>query len=68
MPDELYAELEHDIYEAAVVPERWPQLMERLADISHCAGGLLMCANERGTHWVSTEEFRTATERFFNEG
>ena len=68
MPDELYADLEQGIYEAAVLPERWPDVIRRLADISHCAGGMVMCANERGTHWVSTEEFRPAVERFFNEG
>lgn len=68
MPDELYAELEQKIYEAAVVPELWPEVIRQLAEISHSAGGILMSGNERGVHWIGTEDMRAPVTRFFEEG
>jgi len=56
------------LYEAAAVPEMWPDTIERLAQIVGCSGGLLFAHSELGTNWVTNKEFAPAFERFMAQG
>jgi DNA-binding CsgD family transcriptional regulator len=66
---EIYADTEHAIYEAAVVPELWPEALRRLTAIGDCAGGALLCLNERGIHHVGSDPVMNGLiQRFIDEG
>lgn len=66
--DEDYAACEQAIYEAAVVPEMWPEVLARLGTVSNSAGGALLCLNERGPHLVQAPALDRAARRFIDEG
>ncbi len=44
------------IYEAAFVPEMWPQILESLSDLSESFGGALLATNSsRPPRWIATD-------------
>ncbi len=66
--DDEYIGYEHRIYEAAVVPELWPEVLATLGTVSNSAGGVLLCFNERGTHTTQAPALDRVTRRFVEEG
>ena len=56
------------LYEAAAIPEMWPDTIARLAQIAGCTGGLLFAHSELGTNWITSKEFEPAFERFMAQG
>lgn len=68
LSDEDYAVIEAAAYEAAVVPELWPNVLATLGTVSNSAGGALLCVNERGPHLVQAPVLDRAAKRFLTEG
>lgn len=66
--DDDFVAVEHLVYEAAVVPERWPDVLARLGEVSHSAGGALLCINERGPHLANAPALDVVARRFIEEG
>jgi hypothetical protein len=66
--EDEYIAYEHRIYEAAVVPELWPDVLSTLGTVSNSAGGVLLCFNERGTHSTQAPALDRVTRRFVEEG
>lgn len=56
------------VYEAAALPELWPKVIERLAEIAGCAGGLLFTHAGGETNWVTDDHFRPSFQRFMDQG
>lgn len=56
------------LYEAAAVPEVWPDAIARLAEIAGCTGGLLFAHTDQGTNWVASKTFAPVFERFLAQG
>ena len=53
------------IYEAAIMPERWPSVLESLSAISHSASGSLLVFNGvAAPRWRTTERTRDVLRRF----
>jgi len=63
-----YEEMERAIYEAALVPEYWPNVLARLGEFSDSAGAALLCMNERGVQFVSAPILQEVVQRFVSEG
>jgi DNA-binding CsgD family transcriptional regulator len=61
-------DLEGEIYEAALVPERWPAVLERLAKLSGAEGAVLFGRNETSNSWTSSPGVRAMMRRFVEEG
>lgn len=59
---------EQEIYEAAIVPELWPQVLTKLGEISNSAGATLLCVNERGIHFTGAPVLDHVFDRFVKEG
>ncbi|KQX40163.1 hypothetical protein ASD04_05870 [Devosia sp. Root436] len=68
LSDDDYAAVEEAAYEAAIVPELWPDLLTRLGTISNSAGGALLSINERGMHLARAPALEKAAQRFLDEG
>jgi DNA-binding CsgD family transcriptional regulator len=50
-----------EIYEAAVVPEKWRGVLDRLAEIADAEGTLLFAAGPGAPRWLSSDAIRAAT-------
>jgi DNA-binding CsgD family transcriptional regulator len=48
----------NDIYEAAIVPEKWEVVLDRLAELAEAEGTLLFAAGPGVPRWVSSEAIR----------
>jgi DNA-binding CsgD family transcriptional regulator len=46
------------IYEAAAVPDKWPNVLDRLAQLAGAAGTFLITADPRTTRWTSSDSLR----------
>ena len=68
LSEEEYAAVEQAAYEAAIVPELWPDLLAKLGTVSNSAGGALLCLNERGAHLVAAPALEHTARRFLAEG
>lgn len=68
LSEDDYAAVEAEVYEAAIVPELWPDLLTRLAEIGDCGGGALLCINERGPHLIQSPSMDRVAKRFIDEG
>jgi DNA-binding CsgD family transcriptional regulator len=68
LPDDVFSDLEQAAYEAAIIPELWPQVLERVAAISDSAGTGLVCMNERGVHITSSPSLDSARRRILEGG
>jgi DNA-binding CsgD family transcriptional regulator len=44
-----------EIYEAAVVPESWRRVLDRMANISGSEGTVLFASSSERSHWLSSE-------------
>lgn len=57
-----------DIYEAAAIPELWPELLGKLSALVEGAGGLLFTTSPDHTRWTASDEIRPMLEDFVNDG
>jgi DNA-binding CsgD family transcriptional regulator len=57
------------IYEAAIIPENWPSILEEISAIAGCYGGTLfaMDAQQEVRH-VSTDQYRDVMQIFLRDG
>ena len=53
-----------EIYEAGVLPERWPQVFDRLAEIADAEGSLIFAAAPGVPRWMSSEKIRERIDRW----
>ncbi|MGV3551461.1 helix-turn-helix transcriptional regulator [Rhizobium sp.] len=54
-----------DIYEAAVIPEKWPAICDRLAASANGFSASVVTMNEQGLfRWISSDCIRSDMERF----
>jgi DNA-binding CsgD family transcriptional regulator len=56
------------LYEAAAIPEVWPQAIARLSSMAGCFGGLLFTHSQHGTNWVSCDATRSIVQKFIDDG
>jgi DNA-binding CsgD family transcriptional regulator len=57
-----FERLVDDIYEAAIVPERWKTVLDRLAALADAEGTLLFAAAPGQPRWVSSDSIRSRIE------
>ena len=55
-----------EIYEAAVVPEQWPRVLDRLARIADGVGGILMTGDM--TKWVASPNAVEIVQNYLDQG
>lgn len=65
---EQFAAIEESVYEAALVPDRWPTALERLAQCADGFGAVLFSVTEWSTHWAASPELRPTMAAFVEEG
>lgn len=53
-----------DIYEAAIVPEKWQAILDRLADMADAEGTILFAAAPGAPRWLSSESIRGIMEEW----
>lgn len=56
------------LYEAAILPELWPQALDRLAQYSDTAGAAVVSINARGVRLVGSPAVAEVGERVIREG
>jgi DNA-binding CsgD family transcriptional regulator len=57
------------IYEASVIPELWVDVLDRIAAIAHCDGGILIAADpSQAVRAVSSDCLSPMLRAFINEG
>lgn len=62
-------ELTDQIYEAAVNPELWPRVLDRLSNLSGCKGGVLFTADwQQVVRWTVSPAIEDVFSRFLSEG
>lgn len=54
-----FERLVDEIYEAAVVPERWTSVLDQLAHVTDAEGALLFAAAPGQPRWLSSEQIRS---------
>jgi len=64
----LVDDLIERIYEAAVMPHAWPDVLDRLGRRFHAKGGLLFANSPDGTRWLGGGEARQGMEDFLRQG
>ena len=53
------------IYEAALIPEFWLSVIDRLCSKISCTGGVLFSVTEYRTKWIASDAFRPAMQELF---
>lgn len=61
------AELIDRIYECAVVPELWPQVLDDVAKMTDSRGGILFSAR-KSLYWTASETIRDAFAEYVSDG
>jgi DNA-binding CsgD family transcriptional regulator len=61
-----FERLVDDIYEAAIVPERWKGVLDRLAHLANAEGALLFAAAPGQPRWLSSDNIRARVETWVN--
>jgi hypothetical protein len=58
-----------DIYEAAVIPERWLQVLDRISAIAGAKGGFVAAVSGRGERsWLATDYYRPILDEWYADG
>lgn len=57
-----------DIYQAALVPEKWPDVLGRLSKIIDGAGGLLFTTRLDRIKWTASPDIHALFEEFLRDG
>jgi DNA-binding CsgD family transcriptional regulator len=56
------------IYEAAIVPELWPKVLQAFCQASSSFGGVLFATNPHFSGWVSSPRMFELVQSFFEQG
>ncbi len=64
----MTAQLIDRIYEAAVVPEHWPGVLDELAQLSGASGGLLFAVRDRVLNWTSSSVLSEVFGEYIKDG
>ena len=54
------APLINEIYEAAILPEKWEQVLDQLAEMADAEGTLLFAAGPGVPRWLSSQSIRAS--------
>ncbi|MCG7391417.1 hypothetical protein MHY87_00660 [Microvirga sp. ACRRW] len=58
-----------DIYEAAVIHERWPQVLDQISVLAGAEGGFIAAADGRGERsWLATDYYRPVLTEWYEDG
>lgn len=69
MPADTTEDIIDDIYEAAVLPELWPKVLERVSQLGSALGASLFTLSSlQQNNWTATENFAPLIRRFVEEG
>ena len=63
-----HADIEPTIYEAAIVPERWPEVLSQLTEATEARGGVLFSLSEVGSTWVASPGLHDLMAEFVSSG
>ena len=64
----MTAQLIDRIYEAAVVPEHWPGVLDELAQLTGASGGLLFAVRDRVLNWTSSAVLSEVFGEYIKDG
>ncbi len=65
---EISPDIEQFIYEAAVIPEQWPQVLQALAEIGEGFGAVLFSVSEVRTQWTASPAIQPIMRDFVQSG
>jgi DNA-binding CsgD family transcriptional regulator len=68
MPTEFDASIVDLIYEAAVIPEKWPDVLQAVANLATAKGGILIAARGEASAWLASSQVVDDTAAYFAEG
>lgn len=68
MSQSIPAALEERIYEAAVIPELWPLVLDDLSELAGAEGGVAFGVTDATACWTSSASIRPSMEHFIAEG
>lgn len=63
-----HSEFVDRIYEAALLPEHWPTILDELASVAGGLGTILFAASGKQTQWISSTSTQHIMTRFVSEG
>jgi DNA-binding CsgD family transcriptional regulator len=66
LDDDAFALLEDAIYEAAIIPEKWDDVLQKLSDVGEGRGAVVFSATQWKTQWASSPSIRPAMIDFVN--
>jgi DNA-binding CsgD family transcriptional regulator len=61
-------ELIDRIYECAFVPDLWPGVLDELAELTDCRGGLLFSARDRVLKWTASDNLNAIFRAYVEDG
>lgn len=65
---DLTATLVDDIYEAALIPDRWPLVLDEIAAFCDAPGGLIIVTGHEQVRWTGSQALAPKMERTVAEG
>src|SRR3712207_3233392 len=57
-----------DIYEASVIPERWPVVLDRISAFAGASGGYILTERSGSRLWTGSERLRPTLAAFYAGG
>jgi DNA-binding CsgD family transcriptional regulator len=63
-----FAVLENAIYEAAIIPEKWVDVLQKISDVGEGRGAVMFSVTQWKTQWESSPGIRPAMIEFINGG
>jgi DNA-binding CsgD family transcriptional regulator len=57
-----------EIYEASVIPELWPKVLDTISQVSGAAGGTFFTANPYTARWTASEAIWSLMREFVEDG
>jgi hypothetical protein len=57
-----------EIYEASVIPDRWPRILDRISEYAGAAGGCILTERNGARLWTSSESLRPGLAAFYAQG
>lgn len=68
LDDEHYSALENAIYEAAIIPEKWTDVLQKISDIGEGRGAVMFSITQWKTQWASSDDIRSDMIDFLDGG
>jgi DNA-binding CsgD family transcriptional regulator len=62
------SEIEQAIYEAAIIPERWPAVLSQLTEATDSRGGVLFSLSDVSSTWVASPGLHDLMAEFVSSG